>query len=404
MPGVARAAAAAASAAQQADAEKVAPDPGKVDSDKTREVAAREAEPIEEGRSEENKKGLSEDEAGIDLAYRARAARANALAAIEEVAGVEEAAAWRRVLLPAAKSVADVLMRLYDRLSRSVAEGVSDVFVDTGQLREVQLILNQDLDALLTFMGYTPPPGQQELVAQLLDAVEGYVAAATNPGALISERAGLAVAVGAFEIRLNELIEQAESDEALSAQQDRRLRVTLLAHLKTATVVLIPACIAAAGVAFVFPPAGTAIAQALLPRVAAAAGKEGLGKVLKGAAGWLLRRLLGPPHDAEAHILVERDTLQALLVDLVVVAKAENQEAATRLAAAYGVAVTDHLFQLASCCLRVNGADEAALELRCRNAIALLDRCRDADNRVDAAKVNSSADELLALQQALAPT
>jgi hypothetical protein len=157
--------------------------------------------------------------------------------------------------------------------------------------------------------------------------------------------------------------------------------------------------IAAAGIAIVFPPAGTAAAaHILLGAAGSAAAKDGLGRALKaGAAAVTGKWLKGSPTRTAAHLHAAVELLSYDLRVIAVVTESSDPERTTATAA-IGVAVTDLLAIVRGYCLR--GLGDPQLEQSCRLALKLLDECRD-DDALMPDRVSASASTLTGMADAL---
>lgn len=352
----------------------------------------------------EPEQSLTWDEEGVALAYRCRLMRQDGLAAVAAAEQTREAAAWRRLLLPTARSLQKVLADLNSRVMHDGVYAGLDEF-DPELITELHVVLDQDLESLLGCMGYTPPPPQAELTADLLDAVGDFAQAASRPGGVLCDSIRVTAGIYAFRRRLEELINQAEADQTLPPVEDGRLRTKLVRVLKTGLQALLPGMIVAGGVAILFPPVGTAVAAAVLPTLAVKAmEKDALGTLLKAAASYVLGRLLGHPgflsHGREQRnfALVQ---LEAYLSALVAIVGAPEDADAAKPVAALGVAVTDRLFTVIGHCVRSDPADPE-LELVCRGAVDLMDLCRNPVTHVlEPAQVADHAAQINALAKAL---
>jgi hypothetical protein len=172
-------------------------------------------------------------------------------------------------LLPAAARILDAL----DALDRN-EEFWTALLVGERALQRlawddwlaIEEVFAQDLSALLTLMGSTPPPPadilERDLLLSLADAFDRQ-----PPGPRVNR---LRDDIIFFKYRLRRLMRKAEEDgiEELSEQApdpDGLLRSRVRQGLEKAVIVIGPAALAAAAVALVFPPAAAAAVSALRP-------------------------------------------------------------------------------------------------------------------------------------------
>jgi hypothetical protein len=190
-----------------------------------------------------------------------------------------------RQLLKALSSVAES-DGLWQALDDSTAQ------LQARDVRNLQAIFDQDLTALLVYMGFRPPPRPQILELELKDALADVLEVRGDVSLGVVRRAQWNLAF--FTIRLRRVIAEAEEiypsavAQSQEPQHDRRWR-RLRAAVAKATIVAVPAALAAGIVALVFPPAAPAAAGFTV--AATAAGQEALKEGMKFAATGLLEKV-----------------------------------------------------------------------------------------------------------------
>jgi hypothetical protein len=264
--------------------------------------AARRREPASKpDQAEVEDRAPSLEERASSHAAGLRWARERGLRALErdERDGVK--ADWREELLPAAQQILGALEQfgddeeLWDALK---AREFNVAVLDDQRRLQMQEVFDQDLAALLVYMGYRPPPAAQRLETDLKEALADMLESSTNDAmrAVRTRRAESNLAI--FTIRLRRVVSAAEQqrtdepDGGQSRSEAGSVRASLRSALRQGVAVAVPAALAAAAVAAVFPPAGAAAGAVGFTVAASAFGQELLKQSIQLGGTGLLDQVL----------------------------------------------------------------------------------------------------------------
>jgi hypothetical protein len=165
--------------------------------------------------------------------------------------------------------------------------------LDDRQMRDIQQVFDQDLAALLSYLGYRPPPPAHHMELELRDAVEHALLDVrmrdVAPMTTIRAKNSLYV----FAYRLRRLTRQAEHDLKDNDEVNGPQRLAVAARdLRAVTLTAVraagPSAIAAAATALVFPPAAAALGM----NAATEAAKEAVKRLVELGGLSVLTRLL----------------------------------------------------------------------------------------------------------------
>ncbi len=272
-------------------------------------------------------------ESGIgDLPSRLRWARGNAVRALSQERRGRPAA-----LVPAARQLEQALTSfmtdeaVWDRL-RDAERRVSRAGErERMRLAEVQ---EQDLAAILIYLGYRPPPPSTRMESTLKDSIDAVLASPSGTAERAARARRAHENLYLFVYRLRALIREVERAEtetvdapATDSRKARRWR-RLRAGVRKGVKVSGPALLAAGAVALAFPPAAPASLAAAGITAATAAGQEALKTAVQlGATAVLDRRLADERTHATPAALFEAtaDRLQRAVLDLSTMARRASE-------------------------------------------------------------------------------
>ncbi|WP_138735678.1 tetratricopeptide repeat protein [Modestobacter excelsi] len=237
----------------------------------------------------------SEPEGDVDFsshAARLRLARDRGLRAIEATEFGSADKVWREFLLPAAQQLLETLGSIAndEALWASLVENtIRSSAQRATQLREV---FNQDLSALLVYMGYRPPPPPQALELELIQSLSDALEAGEKPSASRLRRVQYHLAL--FSYRLRRVITEAEIEarEREGRVQDLSSWHRLRSAVGKGAKIAAPAAFATGVMALVFPPGTGAAAAVGFGAATNAAGQELLKQGTQIASTGLLDRWL----------------------------------------------------------------------------------------------------------------
>ena len=340
----------------------------------------------------EEPEGLDSDDEAFDQDAQAlRWARERGLRALEATRGTPVGAAdWGEILLPAARQLLKALSSVAesDRLWKAVQDSTAQLQMRDD--RSVQAILDQDLAALLVYMGFRPPPRPQRLELELKDALADVLEARGGASFEVARRAQQNLAF--FTIRLRRVIDEVEeiypSKEVLNKQpqDDRRWR-RLRAAVVKGTIVVVPAALAAGLVALVFPPAAPVAAPAAAGFTVAvtAAGQEALKQGTQVAATGLLEKMTADEPAlatvGDQHTMAQKRVRIAMLDLRSVLSKAaaqvQNPQHVDVLVDVYALEAISALYGFLDAEVRCSSGSRQALPAAVDEALNLLNRIRD---------------------------
>jgi hypothetical protein len=262
------------------------------------EAASKDQERQSNRAAQESPGGTRQQRASVHAA-RLRWARERGLRALQEDERQDTTADWRERLLPAGKQLLAALDAflldedLWDgfRIDESVV-----AFFDSQKRLQMQEVFNQDLAALLVYMGYRPPPPAERLETDLKESLADILE--SPPGdtlrAMLTRRAESMLAIVTH--RLRRVINDAEQDQTSDRPRLRSSAGSGRAGLRSAiaqgAAVAVPAALAAAAVTLVFPPAGPAAQAAGFTMAAGASGQELLKQAIQLGGTDVLNRVL----------------------------------------------------------------------------------------------------------------
>jgi hypothetical protein len=249
-----------------------------------------------------------EDDDYDDLPLRLRWAQEHARRAI-----AEDRQGQRLALLPAARQLEEALTffmhdgQVWDRLRRAERRLGRLDERDRIRLLEIQ---DQDLSALLVYLGHRPPPPSEKLQQDLREAVEAAIAGPDNAATRAARTRRAYDHLFFFVYRLRRLIKEAEEvqntlskAEANTSHRERIWR-GLRAGVRRGALVAGPAALAAGATTMVFPPSAPASAAAGFVAVGSVAMQEAFKTYAQfGATSVLDRMLADEPGQADPKAL-----------------------------------------------------------------------------------------------------
>ncbi len=230
----------------------------------------------------------------VSHAAHLRRARGRGRAALAALRSNPDPQDWGAYLLPAGRQLLDALGGfLHDRVlweRLAAAEDRVDTVTEASALW-ISEILDQDIEGLLDYLGYAPPPDASEWAVEIKDAVADVLAARVvddHSSGTRTARANLTI----FQMRLRSCIEYVEERSLTSAERASGGR-RLASVVRRGVLVAGPAVLAASAVALL-PGAGAAAASVgeALGGALAAGGSELVGTAVAAGSASLLSRML----------------------------------------------------------------------------------------------------------------
>jgi hypothetical protein len=280
-----------------------------------------------------------EDEEHDDLPVRLRWAQEHARQAI-----ARDRQGQRLALLPAARQLEGALTffmhdgQVWDRLR--CTERQLGQLSDRDRLRLLE-IQDQDLSALLVYLGYRPPPPSEKLQRDLRESVETAIAGPGSSAARAARTRRVHDNLFVFVYRLRGLIKEAQqiqdavSGTVANTSRQERIWRGLRAGLRKGAVVAGPAALAAGATTMAFPPSAPANAAAGLAAIGNAAMQEAVKTYVQfGATNALDRVLADEPGRADPKVLfaVAARRARRAILEAASVARAAGGEDAESIA------------------------------------------------------------------------